>query len=137
MEPSWNKKIAKHSDGINAAKATKEELAEYVATKIYVHVLEEFTDYTLWTVVQEEFEGFTIDDFKKMRSDTRAKLRTHLLKRGVYVGTHNSRYTLSEALFDFLQEEEPHNWTDEELIATLSEVKPMITVTLQDRLNSL
>ena len=35
---------------------------------------EEFTDYTLWTVFQEEFYGFTADDFKKMHSKLRAKL---------------------------------------------------------------
>ena len=135
MELSWTEKIAKYGDGIIAATATKEELGEYVTTKVYVHVREGFTDYTLWTVFQEEFHGFTVDDFRRMRSDSRAKLRTHLLKRGVYVATHNNRYTLSEVLFDLLQEEEPHKWTDEELIAALAEVKPMITTTLQDRLN--
>ena len=74
MELSWAEKITKHSDGIIAATATKEELGEYVTTKVYIHVQEEFTDYTLWTVFQEEFHGFTADDFKRMRSKLRAKL---------------------------------------------------------------
>jgi hypothetical protein len=70
-----------------------------------------------------------------MRSNSRAKLQTHLLKRGVYIATHNNKYTLSKVLFDLLQEEEPHKWTDKELITALIEVKLMITTTLQDRLN--
>jgi len=37
-----------------------------------------------------------------MRINIRAKLRTHLLKRGVYVGKHNSRYLILEALFNLL-----------------------------------
>ena len=35
---------------------------------------EEFIDYTLWTIFQEEFHRFTADDFKRMRSELRAKL---------------------------------------------------------------
>jgi hypothetical protein len=68
-------------------------------------VQEEFTDYTLWTVFQEEFYGFTADNFKRIRADTRAKLPTHLLKREVYVATHDNRHSFSEVLFDLLQEE--------------------------------
>ena len=70
-----------------------------------------------------------------MRSKSRAKLQIHLLKRGVYVAIYNNRYTLSEVLFDVLQEEKPHKWIDEELIAALAKVKPIITITLQERLN--
>ena len=119
MELSWADKITKHGYGIVAATATKEDLVEYVTTKMHVHVQEDFTDYTLWTVFLEEFNGFTADDFKRLRSDIRAKLRAHLLRRGVYVAKHNKRYTISEALFDLLQEEEQHPWTDEELITIL------------------
>ena len=50
MELLWAKKITKHSDGIIAVTATKEELGEYITTKVYIYVQEEFTDYTLWTV---------------------------------------------------------------------------------------
>jgi len=37
-----------------------------------------------------------------MRIDIRAKLRTYLLKRGVYIGRYNNRYLILEALFDLL-----------------------------------
>jgi sulfur transfer complex TusBCD TusB component (DsrH family) len=65
-------------------------------------VQEEFTDYTLWTVFQEEFYRFTVNNFKRMRSKLRAKLQIYLLKRGVYVAIYNNRYTLSKVLFDVL-----------------------------------
>jgi len=37
-----------------------------------------------------------------MRIDIRVKLRTYLLKRGVYIGRHNNRYLILEVLFDLL-----------------------------------
>ena len=50
IELLWAKKIIKYSNGIIAAIAIKEELGEYVTIKVYIHMQEEFTDYTLWTV---------------------------------------------------------------------------------------
>ena len=73
MELLQAEKIIKYSDRIIAVTAIKEELGEYVTIKVYIHVQEEFTDYTLWTVFQEEFYGFTANDFKRMRSKLRVK----------------------------------------------------------------
>lgn len=97
-----NKKILKYGDGIIAATASKDKLKDYVVIKVYIYTQENFTNYTLWIVFKEEFKGFTIKDFKRMRIDIRAKLRTYLLKRGVYIGRYNNRYLISEALFDLL-----------------------------------
>jgi hypothetical protein len=66
----------------------------------------EFTNYTLWTIFQEEFYKFTADDFKRIHINTRVKLRIYLLKKGVYIVTHNNKRIFSEVLFDLLQEEE-------------------------------
>ena len=100
MELFQAKKIMKYSNRIIAAIAIKEELGEYITIKVYIYVQEEFTDYTLQTVFQEEFHGFTADNFKKMRSKLRVKLQIYLLKRGVYITIYNNRYTLSKVLFD-------------------------------------
>ena len=70
----WAEKIIKYSDGIIAVTATKEELGEYITIKVYIYIQEEFTDYTLQTVFQEEFYGFTADDFKRIYSKLRVKL---------------------------------------------------------------
>jgi len=34
----WYKKILKHSNGITAAIASKDELGDYVVIKVYVHI---------------------------------------------------------------------------------------------------
>ena len=47
MELLWAKKIIKHSNGIIAAIAIKEELGEYITIKVYIYIQEEFIDYTL------------------------------------------------------------------------------------------
>jgi len=79
---------------------------------------------------QEEFEGFTIKDFRKICSITRAKLRTYLLQRGVYVATYSNRYPLYKVLYNVLIEEEPHKWIDKEITGALKEVSPIIIVAL-------
>jgi len=79
MDPKWKERIARHSYGINIATALEEDLEEYMEMKIYEYIYKNFTDYILRSLFQEEFEGFTIKDFRKIRSVTRVKLRTYLL----------------------------------------------------------
>jgi len=43
----WYKKILKHSNRITTAIASKDELGDYIAIKVYVYIQENFTDYTL------------------------------------------------------------------------------------------
>jgi len=79
MDPKWKERIARHGYGIDIATALEEDLEEYIKTKIYKYIYENFTDYILRLLFQEEFEGFTIKDFRKIRSVTKAKLCTYLL----------------------------------------------------------
>ena len=64
--------------------------------------MKNFIDYILQTVFQEEFKGFTINNFKRIYIDTRVQLYTHLLKRGVYMGKYNNRYSILKVLFNLL-----------------------------------
>ena len=59
---------------MDVATALKEDLEEYVETKIYKYIYKNFTDYILWSLFQEDFKGFTADNFKKIRTDIRSKL---------------------------------------------------------------
>jgi len=59
-------------------------------------------------------------------------IRKYLVKRGVYIIKQDKRYSLGKVLTDVANKEEFHEWTDEELIAALTEVKPIIIITLQD-----
>jgi len=79
MDSKWKERIARYSYGINIATASEEDLEEYIETKIYKYTYKNFMDYTLRSLFQEEFEGFTIKDFRKICSVTRVKLYTHLL----------------------------------------------------------
>ena len=79
MDPKQKERIARHSYGIDVVTVLKEDLEEYIETKIYKYTYKNFTGYILWLLFQEEFKGFTIKDFRKIRSITRAKLRTYLL----------------------------------------------------------
>ena len=66
---------------------------------IYLYKTEDLIDNDLWLVFQEQFEGFIVESFKKIYTETRSKLRRHLFKRGVYIGRHNNRVTISKLLF--------------------------------------
>jgi len=59
-------------------------------------------------------------------------IRKYLIKRGVYIVKQDKRYSLGKVLTDIANKEEFHKWMDKKLIAALTEVKPIIIITLQD-----
>ena len=97
MEINWKERIAKYGYGIDVDKAIKDKLVEFVETTIYL--TQDLTDNDLWYIFQEQFEGFTVESFKKIRTDIRSKLQRYLLKRGIYIGRRTSRITISKLLF--------------------------------------
>ncbi|KAL4861316.1 hypothetical protein BDV12DRAFT_69763 [Aspergillus spectabilis] len=118
---------------IDLSTATKQDLDEYVQAMEFDNTI---LDYNLWTVFQELFEGWEVKHFKQINPRRRAALRTNLLQRGVFVPKHDSRFILSNALFEVVQQEEFHEWTDEELKAALEELdSPMTTAMLRKCLN--
>ena len=136
MEIDWKERIAKYSYGIDLETATNVNLTEYVETKMHLYTQDNLTDSSLWTVFQEDFKDFTPELFTRVRSNTRMRIREYLVKRGVYVVKQDKRYSLGKVLTDVANKEEFHEWTDEEIGLALNDIKPMITVALQDRLNS-
>ena len=62
-EQEWAVKVRKHSSRINLGGTTKDKLVEFVEMKIYMHKKEDFLDNTLWTVFQEKFKEFTLENF--------------------------------------------------------------------------
>ena len=132
----WATMANKYGYGIDATKATPQELVEFVQTVIYLQETADLTDTDVWAGYQELFEGFTVEHFKKIRQDMRSSLRKHLLRRGVYVATHNNRATLSDVLYEVTKQEDEHQWTDEEIEATIKELAgPMLSAKLRGRLN--
>ena len=103
MEPTreeWAARANKYGYGIDADKASKEELMEFIQTTMYLY--EDLTDNDLWCCFLEQFEGFTVESFKKIHSDGRSKLRKFLLKRGVYIGKNNNRVPIYKLLYEVL-----------------------------------
>ena len=47
MDPKWKERITRYSYRINIATALKEDLKEYIETKIYKYTYKNFTDYIL------------------------------------------------------------------------------------------
>ena len=121
-ELTWSERIEKHGYGIDPDESPS-ELNDYVATKLHVYEVEGFMDDTLWGLFQEDFEGFTVDTFQKLQSSLRSKLRTHLLQRGVYVQPYSKGLTISQTLYDVLQEYEQRQWTDKEVADTANKLE--------------
>jgi hypothetical protein len=132
---TWQERIELHGNGIDTDHATQSELEDYVATKTYTYETENFTDDTLWGVYQEDFVDFTVEAFQNLRTDTRAKLRVHLLQRGVYVQAHSKNLSIGKTLFNVLQEDTAHQWTDQELAQTADKLD-ILSKSLRRRLTS-
>jgi hypothetical protein len=93
----WRDTMEKFKDGIDAAKATKDELGDYIETRIHVYTRDNFKDYTLWGIYLEDFQGWTMEDFRRARTNAKSKLCALLLQRGVYVARHSNRYPLAKS----------------------------------------
>jgi len=47
MDPKWKERIARHGYGIDVVTTLEEDLEEYMETKIYEYIYENFIDYIL------------------------------------------------------------------------------------------
>ena len=66
-----------------------------------------------------------------MHSDTRTKLQKYLLKKEVCIAKYNTRITLSDILFNIIQEEEQYKQTNKDLITAINKIKgPLNTKSL-------
>ena len=62
---------SKYRYGIDTDEAIKNKLVEFVQTVIYIYETQDLTDMDLWVIFQEQFEGFTVESFKKIHTDLR------------------------------------------------------------------
>ena len=94
---------SKYRYRINADKALKDKLVEFIQTTIYLHNKQDLINTDLQTVFQEQYKGFTAESFKKIYADIRSKLQKHLLKRGIYIGKNSNQVTIYKLLYKVLQ----------------------------------
>ena len=84
-----------------------------------------FKDMDLWEKFQEDFEGFTEEDFRSASNNNQRRLRDYLRKFGVWI-RRQQRYPIARSLYDALLEEEPTEWTEAEIIACCKEHDAMV-----------
>jgi hypothetical protein len=136
QELDWAKEIDKWGYGINLEEASAKDIETYIRVKIYENEQDNKMDKDLWDLFQDDFKNFTLATLTSIRVRYLQSLRSHLRGRGVYVAPNNKRTTIAQTLFDVIAEEEQHQWTDEDIKATIKELaEPMHTRALRDRLN--
>ena len=69
MKEEWAAIASKYGYRINADKALKDELVEFVQSMIYE--TRNLIDNDLWAIFLELFKGFTVESFKKIYTDLR------------------------------------------------------------------
>src|ERR1700685_3553069 len=73
-----------------------------------------YRDYDLWAAFVEDFIDFTETHFQLANKDCVRNLRDFLCANGVYVH-RQARVSMAKELFKVLQEDNPHEWTDDEI----------------------
>ena len=73
---------------------------------------------TCFIYFQDDFEGYTEEDFKLVNNNDIRKLRNFLRRQGVWI--EKSRLTIAKSLFNALQEKEPTQWTNTDIQEYLS-----------------
>ena len=97
---------------------TRESVAEEIAEAVTTWEKYDWKDSDLWESFQDDFEGYTEEDFRLVNSNDIRKLRNFIRRRGVWI--EKSRLTIAKSLFNALQEEEPTQWTNADIQEYLS-----------------
>jgi len=116
--------LDKKLKNINFTTAEQADLEDYVALKQHDYEEYQLTDQTLWICCKtEDFEGFSVGIWDKVRTRTKGAFRRHLLKRGVYVHPATPIYSLSQALYSAINGlDTMHEWTDAQIEEATKEI---------------
>ena len=129
-------RASKYRYGIDADKVFKNKLVKFIQTIIYLYNKQDLTNTNFQTVFQEQYKEFTIESFKKIRTNIKSKLQKYLLKRGVYIGKNSSRVPIYKLLYKVLQQEEQPKQIDRDIKLIIKELTELLlTKVLQKRLN--
>ena len=90
------------------------DLNGFISWRIDRYEDEKFRDYELWEAFLEDFIDFTEPLFQLAGKDYVRNLRNFLCANGVYVHKQ-ARVSMAKELFKVLQEDKPHEWTNDEI----------------------
>ena len=94
---------------------TQESITEDITIAITTWETYDWKDDDLWESFQDDFKGYTKDDFRLVYNNNVRRLCKFLRKQGVWI--EKSKTTIARSLFNALQEEEPISRTEAEIIA--------------------
>jgi hypothetical protein len=129
----WKGRSKKWGFGIDPKNSTKDELEEYIQTKIYEYTQYKMGDEDLWDLFTDDFKGFTAEIFGRIRRQDQLSLRSYLRCGGVYVAPCNKppiNRTLAQTLVDVIEEGIQHVWTQTDIdeVKTNLEKGPITSV---------
>lgn len=87
------------AEGLDVARATKEQLEEYMMAKIKEYQDQGHHGNDLWMEFVYDFENFTTETFTKTGRSPTLALKKLLLTGGVYVEPHDKNLTIAKTLF--------------------------------------
>jgi hypothetical protein len=106
----WKTRIKRWQDGIDVKTAPKEDLNDYVNTKIQWYALHKQSDGNLWELFQEDFITFDITVWNKADRTIVYALRAFLRCGGVYVKHNGKQLTIAQSLVNVIREETQSEW---------------------------
>ncbi|KAH8586824.1 hypothetical protein B0O99DRAFT_700663 [Bisporella sp. PMI_857] len=80
--------------GIDAKKATTEDLNSYVNARVREYTRHTKLDFDLWELFQDDFQSFDKEEFNKITLSNRQILRSYLHTGGVYIPPRTKSKTL-------------------------------------------
>jgi len=107
---AWNEPF----DITNEECLTSKRLNNYIYLAIVRYRIKNYRDNELWEEFQEGFQGWTTELFAQASREAIKDLREALVRRGVWVKRRTGNTSYAKTLYDTLQEETQHQWTDEE-----------------------
>jgi hypothetical protein len=108
----WKARIQKWRQPLEVVLATtKDDLSEYLDTKLYQYALYDLGDDNLWDVFKYNFKNFSRTTFNRLDRTELLRLRAVLYCGGVYVHQDHKNLSIAQSLVNLVQEEEQHIWS--------------------------
>jgi hypothetical protein len=85
-------------------------------TKLHEYDGSRSSDYDLWELFRNDFEGFSVKTFRNgFTLKEQQLLKGYLRRSGVYVKTTNNGQPITQTLVDVLEQEAMEPWNDTEI----------------------
>lgn len=105
------------------ASQQKEPLVnDYITLMILKYEMSLYTDILLWKDFREDFEGWSLENFKAGNRTVLKKLRDYLVTHGQIIAQAGP-FSYAKVLQECLDSVEQHQWTEEEINSHLFEYR--------------